>query len=131
MTAPTASPARILVVDDDPTLATFVQIALAKEGHEVEVAHSGEAALARLQQGGIALVLLDISMPGIDGYETCRRIRADPATRAVRVIFLTSKDGLMDRGDGEDAGGDLYLTKPVSAGRLRSTVAQFLQRHGQ
>ena len=119
---------RILVVDDDPPVAAFIRAALVKQGYAVDVAHGGEAALERLAEGGFDLVLLDVAMPGMSGYEACRRIRADRRTAHVRVIFLTSKDGLMDRAEGEDAGSDLYLTKPVTTARLANMVALFLSK---
>jgi DNA-binding response OmpR family regulator len=119
---------RILVVDDDPPVAAFIQNALVKAGYEVDIEHGGEAAITRLAQARYALALLDVGMPGMDGYETCRRIRADPATRELRVIFLTSRGGLMDRAEGEDAGSDLYLTKPVTTARLTNMVDLFLSK---
>ncbi len=117
----TAAPAilggRILIVDDDPIVAGMLGISLSAAGHEIMEANSGEEALAKLADLHGAgstpdLVILDIEMPGIDGYEACRRLRATDSTSKIPVIFLSGHDGLDDRLRAYDAGGDDFMAKP-------------------
>jgi CheY-like chemotaxis protein len=108
---------RILIVDDDPVVAGMLGASLVGAGHEIAEANSGEEALARLADSGSAplpdIVILDIEMGmGMDGYETCRRLRAVEATRELPVIFLSAHDGLDDRLRAYDAGGDDFMPKP-------------------
>ena len=108
---------RILIVDDDPIVAGMLGISLEAAGHEVFEVNSGEEALARLTAPGSEalpdIVFLDIEMGmGIDGYETCRRLRAAEATRDVPVIFLSGHDELDDRLHAYDAGGSDFIAKP-------------------
>ena len=108
---------RILIVDDDPMVAGMLGVALASAGHEVVEAHSGEEALARLADTGGGplpdIVFLDIEMgSGIDGYETCRRLRAAELTSELPVIFLSGHDELDDRLRAYDAGGSDFMAKP-------------------
>lgn len=108
---------RILIVDDDPIAAGMLGISLATAGHEIVEANSGEDALSRLagMDGGLLpdVVFLDIEMGmGIDGYETCRRLKAADATSDLPVIFLSGHDELEDRLRAYDAGGDDFMAKP-------------------
>lgn len=122
---------KILAVDDDSTALGALRQILAQKGYEVTTAGNGEDALAIL--GGEAkfdLVILDVAMPGMSGYDVCRTLRKDPRTQDVPVIFLTAKGLLMDMAEGEDAGSDLYLIKPVLATKLLNMVAMFLSDDG-
>lgn len=108
---------RILIVDDDPVAAGMLGVSLGAAGHEISEANSGEAALAQLaglaQEALPDIVFLDIEMGmGIDGYETCRRLRAGDTTRDLPVIFLSGHDGLEDRLHAYDAGGSDFMAKP-------------------
>jgi DNA-binding response OmpR family regulator len=116
---------RILAVDDDPIAVGALRQILTQKGYDVATAASGEEALERVRSG-FDLVILDVAMPGISGYETCRRIREDALTCNVPVIFLTAKGLLMDMAEGQDAGSDLYLIKPVLATKLLHMVSMFL-----
>jgi DNA-binding response OmpR family regulator len=121
-----AAKKRILAVDDDPTAVGALRQILTQKGYEVKVAHSGEDALAVLADERFDLAILDVSMPGMSGYDLCRKLRQDARTVDLPVIFLTAKALLMDMAEGEDAGSDLYLIKPVLATKLVSMVGMFL-----
>ena len=117
---------RILAVDADATaLGTLRQILLQK-GYEISAAATGEEALARMRSESFDLVILDVVLPGLSGFELCRRIRQEPGTRDVPIIFLTAKGLLMDMAEGDDAGSDLYLIKPVLASKLLRLIELFL-----
>jgi len=117
---------RILAVDDDPGAVGALRQILTHKGYDVTTTTSGEEALAALADQRFDLAVLDVSMPGMSGYDLCRRIRKDPRTVDLPVIFLTARALLMDMAEGEDAGSDLYLIKPVLATKLLSMVAMFL-----
>jgi DNA-binding response OmpR family regulator len=118
---------KILAVDDDSTALGALRQILAQKGYEVTTAGNGEDALAILSADAtFNLVILDVAMPGMSGYEVCRSLRQDPRTQDTPVIFLTAKGLLMDMAEGEDAGSDLYLIKPVLATKLLNMVAMFL-----
>jgi DNA-binding response OmpR family regulator len=117
---------RILAVDADATaLGTLRQILLQK-GYEITAAATGEEALARMGSESFDLVILDVVLPGLSGFELCRRIRQEPGTCDVPIIFLTAKGLLMDMAEGDDAGSDLYLIKPVLASKLLRLIELFL-----
>ncbi len=115
----------ILVVDDDAPLREVVRYALAREGHRVLEAADGAQALAVCADQAVDLVVLDVSMPGLDGLETCRRLRA---TATTPIVFLSSRDDELDRVLGLELGGDDYLTKPFSTRELASRVKAVLRR---
>jgi two-component system OmpR family response regulator len=117
--------ATILVVDDDAHIRDVVQYALERDGHVVINAADGAAALARVREGGIDLVVLDIVMPEMDGLEVCRRLRSDGN---LPIIFLSSRGEEMDRVLGLELGGDDYLVKPFSPRELASRVKALLRR---
>src|SRR3954463_6051163 len=113
---------RILVVDDDPDIARFVEINMRLEGFDVRIARDGEEALAAVSEAMPDLVLLDVMMPRIDGVEVCRRLRADPATAHLPVIMLTAKSLSADKVVGLTAGADDYLIKPFDTLALIARV---------
>lgn len=116
---------RILAVDDDPTALGALRQILIQKGYDVVIAPNGEDAL-ELVKSGFDLVILDVAMPGLSGFDVCRQLRKDPVTQDVPVIFLTAKGLLMDMAEGQDAGSDLYLIKPVLATKLINMVGMFL-----
>ena len=117
---------RILVVDDDrATLAVTLAIVQA-QGYEVEVAADGVEGLAKLQLG-IDLVLLDLVMPGLDGFEVCRRIRRDPSTAGIPVIMLTSMASRQDRLRAVEAGANDFIAKPVDEAEFQVRSASLLK----
>jgi DNA-binding response OmpR family regulator len=118
-------PARILVVDDDPTVAEVVTGYLHRAGHSVDHAADGPTALDRAARHRHDLVVLDLMLPGIDGLEVCRRLRAD---RPVPVIMLTARGDEDDRIAGLELGADDYVTKPFSPRELVLRVESVLRR---
>ncbi len=118
-------PARILVVDDEPSITEFVSYNLRKEGYFVEVAADGDSALAAAGSRPFDLVVLDVMLPGIDGYEVCKRLRA---TSDVPVLFLSARDTELDKVVGLEIGGDDYLAKPFGVRELSARVKALLRR---
>jgi sigma-B regulation protein RsbU (phosphoserine phosphatase) len=122
---------RALIADDDRGAVVILKKALERMGLDVIVAHDGSDAWETLQRDpGIALTVLDWMMPGVDGPEICRRIRADDAHAHMYVILLTSRDASADLVAGLDAGADDYLIKPIEAEELRARVQVGLRVHG-
>lgn len=121
---------RILVVEDDPTSLGAIRQILQQKDYEVTTAATGEAAAELLDSSSFDLFVLDVVMPGMSGFDLCRRIRAHPSSADVPVIFLTAKDRLLDMAEGDDAGSDLYLVKPVLAVKLLKMVGLFLTADG-
>ena len=119
------SAARILVVDDDPQIRRILRMSLVEQGFEVADARSGDEALERFQAQRFELVILDISMPGMGGLETCRLLRnaSDAA-----IIMLTVRDAEADKIEALDAGADDYMTKPFSVPELMARVRAALRR---
>lgn len=115
MTTRTPGTRRVLVVDDDPVILEVLRIMLNLEDLEVTSATDGERALELLAEGPVPdVVVCDVMMPGTDGLEVCRRVKADDRTAWVPVILLTARDRDEDRTAGLAAGCDAYLTKPFS-----------------
>lgn len=119
--------ARILVVDDEANIREVIQYSLVKDGHTVEIAENGDAAWARLQTGGIDLLVLDVVMPGLDGLSLCRRLRAT-ASGGPPIVFLSSRGEELDRVLGLELGGDDYLPKPFGPRELVTRVNAVLRR---
>ena len=119
-------PHTILVVDDTPKNVKLLADILAVKGYGVRTADTGESALQSIREQSPDLVLLDVMMPGISGYEVCRAIRADPATRALPVILVTALDN-SERIRGLEAGADDFVTKPISQPELLARVKSLLR----
>ncbi|MFH8840470.1 response regulator transcription factor [Streptomyces sp. NPDC017868] len=124
-TPPPTPPARLLVVDDDPTVAEVVTGYLRRAGHGVEHAADGPSALESAARYEPDLVVLDLMLPGIDGLEVCRRLRAE---RPVPVVMLTARGAEEDRIAGLELGADDYVTKPFSPRELVLRVESVLRR---
>jgi two-component system response regulator MprA len=120
------NPNRLLVVDDDPALARTLRRALGIEGYEVECAGDGAEALQRLSADRFDAVVLDVSMPRLDGLAVCRNMRA--RRDRTPVLMLTARDAVDDRVAGLDAGADDYLIKPFSLDELNARVRALLRR---
>ena len=122
-----AVPARVLVVDDTPQNVRLLADILGAKGFVAITAGSGEEGLAKLAAEKPDLVLLDVMMPGISGYEVCRRIRADPATALLPVVLVTSLDPREERVKGIEAGADDFLPKPIQQAELLARVRSLLR----
>jgi DNA-binding response OmpR family regulator len=116
---------RVLVVEDEPDIADFIRRGLTYKGYEVNVAHSGEEALERARDQLPDLVILDLMLPGIDGVEVCRRLRA---ADEIPIIMLTARDSVADKVNGLEAGADDYVTKPFEFAELLARVRAALRR---
>ena len=116
---------RILVIDDDDAITTALRRALAFEGYTVDVALDGEEGLRRARDAAPDIIILDILMPGIDGFEVCRRLRGGDDTP---ILMLTARDEVADRVRGLDAGADDYLVKPFAPDELLARVRALLRR---
>ena len=117
---------RVLVVDDEPNIVMSLRFLMEREGFEVEVAASGRAAVSALGRQPADLVLLDVMMPELDGFEVCQRIRANPAWRDTKIVMLTAKGRDVERDKGMALGADAYVTKPFSTRELVARVKQML-----
>jgi len=118
--------AHVLVVDDDPKITQLLRRTLSLEGYRVQTADSGVACLDAARTHEPDLVILDILMPGMDGLEVCRRLRASSATP---ILMLTAKDDVSDRVQGLDSGADDYVVKPFALEELLARVRALLRRH--
>ena len=123
-----AAPRRILVVEDNPSINDVVSTALRFQGHSVTQTADGREGLELALAGGLDLLVLDVMLPGIDGFEICRRLRE--AGSGAPILFLTARDETEDRIRGFATGGDDYLTKPFSVDELVLRVAAILRRTG-
>lgn len=119
------TPARILIVDDEPSITEFVSYAMQKEGYQTEIASDGEEALRKIEQQHFDLFILDIMLPGIDGYELCRRIRAKMSTP---ILFLSARDTELNKVVGLELGADDYLAKPFGVRELLARTRTLLRR---
>jgi len=118
----------ILVIEDEPTITEFLKTGLAYEGYEVVVAPDGKTGLDRARGREFDLIILDIMLPDIDGFEICRRIRAAGITAP--ILMLTAKKEISDRVTGLDMGADDYMTKPFSFDELLARMRALLRRAG-
>lgn len=117
---------KILVVDDEPEITDIVKAFLSNAGYEVLVENSPVNALEKAKSFKPDLILLDIMMPFMDGYEVCSALKKDPEMIATPVLFLTGKDAGDDDGRGFESGGDLFVKKPFSCERLLQMVKMVL-----
>lgn len=129
--SPSAAKARVLVVEDEPGIAGFVRRGLLFEGYEVEVASDGRSALTTLRDDPPDVVVLDVMLPGIDGIEIARRVRAAEMVDRrlpVPILMLTARDAVTDRVTGLEAGADDYLVKPFAFDELLARIRALLRR---
>lgn len=117
---------RILIVDDDPEVVKLFSFVLKRAGYAVETAPGGEAALHQIRQSPPDLIVLDVMMPGLDGYEVTRQLRAQPDTAAVPIVMLTARALPSEQVTGILAGATSYLVKPVTPSVLVKTVQEIL-----
>ncbi len=118
---------QILIVDDEPNIVVPIQFLLEQQGYSVLIAERGEDALDLIYQHKPDLVLLDIMLPGIDGYEVCEIVRLNPNYRNVKMIFLTAKGREVDIAKGMALGADDYITKPYTNTELMTKLEAVLE----
>ena len=117
---------KILIVDDEPDLLEMVQITLETEGYECIVAYDGFRALNRARKEKPDLIILDVMLPGLNGYKVCRLLKFDEQYKRIPIIMLTAEAQEKDRLIGEETGADFYMTKPFAADKLIAKVAELL-----
>ncbi len=122
-----SGPSKVLVVDDTPANVKLLADLLAVKGFGVATAVNGEEALAKVASEAPDIVLLDVMMPGLSGYDVCRRIRAEPATALLPVVLVTSLDPQGERVKGIEAGADDFLSKPINQAELFARVRSLLR----
>jgi two-component system alkaline phosphatase synthesis response regulator PhoP len=118
--------AKILVVDDEVYILHILDFILGAENYDVITASNGEQALQKVRDENPDLIVLDIMMPKLDGYETCRIIKNDPKTKSIPVILLTAKGREVDQKLGKEVGASDYITKPFSPSKLIERVQAIL-----
>ena len=118
--------ARILIVDDSPTEVHVLRTMLEKHGHEVDSVDNAEAGIARAKESLPEVILMDVVMPGMNGFQATRAINRDPATQAIPVIIVTTKDQETDRVWGLRQGAKDYITKPVTEDDLTQKISKAL-----
>lgn len=119
---------RLLIVDDEPNLLRAVEAVLRNEGFDTSTARNGREALVSIAQFPPDLIVSDIRMPVMDGYALARRLRSDPASSLIPIVFLSAKDEMQDRVEGFRSGIDVYLTKPFEPDELVAVINNILQR---
>jgi len=116
----------ILIVDDEPNIVMSLEFLMRKNGYRVSIARNGTEALAAIDETAFGVILLDIMMPDVDGYQVCRHLRQRPDRATTRVIMLSAKSKEADVQKGYEAGADLYLPKPFSTRQLMEKVKELL-----
>jgi len=119
---------KILIVEDEESLLKLESILLTSKGYDVQGVSNGIAALEVIAEEPPDLVLLDIMLPEMDGFEVCRRIKENEQSRHIPVIMLTAKKSREDMARGEDVGADWYITKPFKSAMVIETIQRFLTR---
>ena len=120
---------RLLVVDDEPDVAGMASLVLSRAGYAVDTASSGDEALARLDGAAYDLILLDINMPGMDGWEVLRILKADDRTATIPVAMFSVRGEVRDKVHGLQEGALDYITKPFGVDELPARVSTILDRH--
>lgn len=115
---------KILIVDDEPNIVVPLQFLMERNGYETAVAQSGEEALEAISKENPDLILLDIMLPGIDGFEVCEIVKLKPEWKHIKIIFLTAKGREVDIAKGMVLGADEYITKPF----LNKQIVECVQR---
>jgi DNA-binding response OmpR family regulator len=119
---------RVLIVDDEPNIVLSLEFLFRQQGYEVSVARDGEEALAAAEEQRLDLVVLDVMLPGLDGFEVCRRLRERPELAGLKILLLTARGREVERVRGLEEGADAYVRKPFSTRQLMKTVAELLGR---
>ncbi|WP_046242486.1 response regulator transcription factor [Hymenobacter terrenus] len=117
----------VLIVDDEPNIVMSLEFLMRKNGYQVGIARNGTEALAAIAQTPYDLVVLDVMMPDVDGYQVCQQLRQQPNQAGTKVIFLSAKSREADMQKGYEAGADLYVPKPFSTRQLMEKVRELLE----
>ena len=117
---------KVLIADDEPNIVVSLEFLMKREGHQVLVARDGAQALATIRRERPDLVLLDVMMPGLTGFEVCQQVRADESLAGIKILLLTAKGRDTDVAQGMGLGADGYMTKPFSTKDLAARVRQML-----
>ncbi len=120
------SKGKILVVDDEINITQILQFSIGAEGYEVITAQNGEEAIDKAKREQPDLIILDIMMPRIDGYEACRILKANPMTKNIPVVLLTAKGRDIDKRLGQEVGAIDYIVKPFSPNKLINRIQKLL-----
>ena len=120
-------PKKVLVADDEPSIVTALEFMLRQSGYEVMVAHDGAQALQALASFAPDLVLLDLMMPLVSGYEVCQRMRERPEWRHIKIVMLSARGRDVEVSKGVSLGADLYVTKPFSNAELVAKIGALLK----
>lgn len=120
--------ATVLIADDEPNIVAALEYLMEKEGYRVLIARNGEEALQQVEAHMPDLVLLDVMMPVISGYEVCGKMRERPEWRQIKIVMLSAKGREAEVSKGLSTGADLYVTKPFSTRELLDKVREMLQR---
>jgi DNA-binding response OmpR family regulator len=117
---------KVLIADDEPNIVVSLEFLMRQKGYEVRVVHAGDDALRAIAEFAPDLVLLDVMMPGMSGYEVCQKIRENPAWQAIKVVILSAKGRDVEVSKGMAVGADAYVTKPFSTRDLIARIEQML-----
>jgi len=117
---------KVLIADDCPKLVELVRVTLEREDCEIIYASDGEETLRKARKEQPDVILLDIMMPKMDGFEVCRQLRKDPQTKEIPIIMLTAKGQEVDREKGRELGANEYITKPFSPSTLLAKIKEIL-----
>jgi len=116
----------VLIVDDEEYIVTSLEYVMKGAGYEVVVAYDGDQAIEKVKETGPDLLILDVMMPKLDGFEVCKKIRANPLWESIRIIMLTAKGRDSERDKGISLGADAYMTKPFSTRDILKRVTELL-----
>ena len=117
---------KVLIADDEPNIVISLEFLMKREGHAVSVARDGPSALEAIRTAKPDLVLLDVMMPGLSGFEVCQAVRGDEALAGVKILMLSAKGRDTDIAKGQALGADAYMTKPFSTKELAEKVRELL-----
>jgi DNA-binding response OmpR family regulator len=118
---------KVLVVDDEPSIVVPLTFLMEKSGYAVQVAGTADEALAAVADFAPDLILLDIMLPGVDGFEICQAVRDNPSCRSIKIVFITAMGRDVDVARGMASGADAYITKPFANAEVLETVKRLLE----